>query len=92
VKEVRDMAIGTVKTGISLPRDEFVMLERLRVKRGLSRSELFRQALLYWVKAIQEGKQVRQYVEGYKRHPERVSEIKAMEIAASEAFEEEELK
>lgn len=86
------MGAGTVKTGISLPKEEFVLLERLRTKKGISRSELFREALSYWLKAIHEEKKIKQYIEGYRKHSEPISEIKAMEMAASEAFDEEGLK
>ncbi len=86
------MSISTVKTGVSLPREEYWELEKIRRKMGLSRSALFEKALSFWLKSLQEQEKIKQYIEGYKKHPESVTEIKAMEKAAAEAFSAEDLK
>lgn len=86
------MAISTVKTGVSLPKDEYQQLEKIRRKMGLSRSALFKKVLSSWLKNLQEQEKVKRYIEGYKKHPESVREIKAIEKASAEAFLAEDLK
>lgn len=86
------MAIGTVKTGISLPKEEYQQLEKIRRKMRLSRSALFEKALSFWLKSLREQGKIKQYIEGYKKYPESVTEIKAMEKASAEAFSAEGLK
>lgn len=85
------MAVGTVKTAISLPKEEYQLLEKIRREMGISRSALFEKAVSFWLRELQEQKKVKRYIEGYRKHPESVAEIKAMEKASAEAFSVEDL-
>ena len=69
------MAARTVKVAISLPKEEFDAVERLRRELGLSRSALIARALRAWLKERSETQQVRRYLEGYRRNPESEKEI-----------------
>ena len=69
------MAVRTVKVAISLPKEEFDAVERLRQELGLSRSALIARALRAWLKERSETQQVRRYLEGYRRNPESEKEI-----------------
>ena len=59
---------------------------------GISRSALFEKALSFWLKSMQEEEKIEQYIKGYKKHPESITEIKAMEQESAEAFSSEDLK
>ncbi len=69
------MAARTVKVAISLPKEEFDAVERLRQELGLSRSALIARALRAWLEERSEEQQIRRYLEGYRRNPESEKEI-----------------
>ena len=76
----------TVKVAISLPKEQFRLAEKQRRLLRVSRSAMVRQALSRWLDAFKEQEAIRQYVEGYRRHPQSPHEIRAMEQASAEAL------
>ncbi len=84
--------MNTAKITISLPKDEFKILEALQRKLNISRSALIDEAIKFWLGHRQQEELIKRYEAGYKAKPESLQEIKAMEEASAAAFEEEELK
>ena len=66
-----------MKVAVSLPGSMFREAEKLRKKRGQSRSALFAEALGGLLERAERGEKVRRYVEGYRRYPETEEEIRA---------------
>ncbi len=60
----------TVKVAVSLPKEEFRLVERRRRQLKLTRSAVVARAIAEWLHASEEDRRIRQYVEGYRRHPE----------------------
>ena len=58
------------KVAISLPKGLFHSMEQARRKLKLQRSAAVVEALQAWLKKQEEEKFVRQYTEGYRKHPE----------------------
>lgn len=81
--------MNTHKIAISLPKQDFVKIEKLRKKLGLDRSTIIDKAIKFWLRKWEEREMVGQYQEGYKKNPESIDEIKAMEQVSAEAFDEE---
>lgn len=80
------------KIGISLPKKDLQEIEKIRKELGINRSKLVDLAIRAWLKRFKQKKMVKQYQEGYKKKPESIEGLKAMEKAAAEAFREEDLK
>jgi len=86
------MPTNTIKVAISIPKKDFKLLEAIRKRMKISRSALIDRALHYWLTKKEEEKMVRQYIDGYKRHPETPEELKelaAMEKMQAETMEKE---
>jgi len=86
------MAVNAVKIAISLPKEDFRLIEALSKKLGITRSALIDRAIHYWLSKRKEEAMIRQYIEGYRRYPETSKELKelaAMEKAQAETMEEE---
>lgn len=85
------MANGAAKVAISMPKEIFRSVEKTRRKLKMARSEAVVEALRVWLKELEEKELIRQYVEGYRRHPERISpqEVKARLKMAAEVFRKE---
>lgn len=64
------MKNGSVKVAVSVPRRVFDRVEGERKRRRESRSRLVVEALEDWLKRADEAKQVRRYIDGYRRMPE----------------------
>jgi len=84
--------LKTTKIAISLPKDDFERIEEIRKKLGIQRSTIIDIAIRFWLKSMEEEKMIKQYEEGYKKKPESLEELKAIEKASAEAFEGEEWK
>ncbi|MBI4353611.1 MAG: ribbon-helix-helix protein, CopG family [Candidatus Omnitrophica bacterium] len=80
------MGHGTAKVAISMPQETFRSIERARRKLKLSRSEAVVDALRAWLAQQQEQARVRQYIEGYQRHPESRREARAWTQLATPVF------
>lgn len=81
--------ISIVKVAVSLPKTQFRLVEKRRRLLKVSRSAVVREALGQWLVSFEEQEAIRQYVEGYQRHPESRREITAIEQAAIEALKHE---
>lgn len=83
------MAAQTAKVAISMPNDLFRSVEQVRRDLKIPRSAAIVEAIRDWLKRREKEKLIRQYVEGYRRHPERLSpaEAKAWLKMAGEAFQ-----
>ena len=78
---------GTVKIAISLPREDFARIEKLRRQRRQSRSLAIREALRAWMDRESEADKVRRYIDGYRRFPEQDDpETRAWERLGLEAL------
>lgn len=82
------MAHRVAKVAVSLPREVFRSVEQERRKLKMGRSEAVVEALQGWLKQHEEQELERQYVEGYMKHPERLSaaESRAWLKIAADAF------
>ena len=74
------MPTNAVKIAISIPKKDFKLLETVRKKIGISRSALIDRAIHSWLAKKEEEEMVRQYIEGYKRHPETPEELKELNV------------
>lgn len=70
------------KIAISVSPEVLAAAERVRKQTGESRSAVFERALVGLVVAQQRAERSRQYVEGYRRAPERPTEVAAALAAA----------
>ncbi len=84
--------LKTLKIAISLPKEDFEKIEKIRRDLGMGRSAVIDKAIHFWLKGLEEKEMIRQYEEGYKKKPEPADEIMAMEKTSAEAFKEENLK
>ena len=82
---------NTLKIAISLPKEDFYKLERIRKKLGFARSTIIDKAIRFWLGHREQEELIKRYQEGYKKKPESIQEIEAMEKASAEAFAEENL-
>ena len=74
------------KIAISLPRDTFKEVERLRHELKLARSQAILQALKLWLRQKQERELEERYAEGYKQKPERPQEVEPLFQAGLSSF------
>ncbi len=81
---------ATVKMAISLPKEDFIMIEKMRRKLSITRSALIDEAIRFWLAKRQEKELVSQYEEGYRKKPEKVFDLRALERAQLEVLPKEE--
>jgi len=74
------------KVAISLDRDLLRRTERLRARTGESRSALVARALRGLLSLEDQKRQVEEYVEAYRRHPETDAEVEAARASAKKAL------
>ncbi len=84
------MSSETVKIGVSLSKEKFSAVEKMRKKFKKTRSALISEAIGLWIKDKKEEELVKQYVAGYKKHPETKKEIEEALVISQQAFESEE--
>lgn len=80
------MTQQTAKVAVSLPWEIFRAVEQVRREMKIPRSAAVAQALQAWLQERQEREQIRQYVEGYRKHPESKAEAKAWTRLAADSF------
>ena len=78
-----------MKIAISLPKEEFLFLEKLKNSLNLSRSKLIQQAIEYWLASRKERELICKYERGYRQKPERLSKIASIEKAEYDVFSKE---
>lgn len=81
--------LKTFKFAVSLPKDDFAQIENIRKKLKLQRSAIIDTAIRFWLENFKKEELIRKYEEGYKKNPESLNEIIAMEQEAAAAFKEE---
>lgn len=74
---------NAVKVAISLPTTIFESVESERQKRQESRSEFFRQAVVNFLRGLEEKRAVARYVEGYLEQPETEEETQGINALAN---------
>lgn len=84
------MSVQSAKIAISLPRETYNLIEKLRHEMGLGRSAVIFEALGLWLKAQERKKIDALYVKGYKKKPERAHEHDPMMQAGLKSFSGEE--
>lgn len=82
---------NTLKIAISLPKEDFYKIEKIRRKLGFGRSALIDKAVRFWLGRLEQEELIERYQQGYRDKPESIQEIKAIEKASAEAFKEENL-
>ena len=82
----------TAKIAISLPKEDLDKIEKLRKRLGSERSAIIDKAIRFWFNYLEQEELVKRYEQGYKKKPESIQEIKAMEKLSADAFAEEDLK
>lgn len=82
---------NTLKIAISLPKEDFYKLEQIRKKLGFGRSHIIDKAIRFWLGYREKEELIKRYQEGYRKKPESIQEIEAMEKASAEAFKSEDL-
>lgn len=81
--------MATVKVAVSLPKDQFQLVEKRRRTLKVSRSFAVREALSQWLQSSRGDNAIRRYVEGYQRTPESVAGWGTVEQGQAEAAAEE---
>lgn len=81
------MAKPAAKIALSLPDDLFRDIERVRKKRGKTRSALVQDALRLWLRQEADAALVREWEEGYRRVPETQREVDAATKSSKLAFD-----
>jgi len=61
---------ATLKTAISLTKEDFERLEVIRKQTHTSRSQVLREAFRTWLKLREQEALEQRYVAGYERYPE----------------------
>ncbi len=75
-----------VKTAITIPREEFRIVEAVRKESGKSRSQIIVEALRVWLTSRKIEEMERIYEEGYRKKPESLPEIEALMKAGASAM------
>lgn len=80
------MAQKVAKVAISLPWELLKAVEQVRRELRVPRSVAIAEAVQAWLKRREEEKAIRQYIEGYRKHPESKKEAKAWTRLAADSF------
>ena len=75
-----------IKIAITLPEDQARAIERIRRKQGVPRSRIIQRAVAYYLAEQDLVAAVREYEEGYRRHPEDAAEIESYAAATAEVL------
>jgi metal-responsive CopG/Arc/MetJ family transcriptional regulator len=71
-----------VKLAISISADDYRAIEAIRKEDGSTRSGVVSEAIRLLRDKAEKERLIRLYEEGYKKHPEKLPEIKAREKAS----------
>ena len=74
------------KVAVSLPKETFEQVERLRQELGLARSVAVLEALVLWLHKKKEEKLEARYTKGYQRKPEQAAEVEPFFRAGLSSF------
>jgi len=70
------MSTQTVKVAISLPKEKYQAVEKMRKKVRKTRSALVSEALSLWLEEARKKELIKRYIAGYKQHPESTEDAK----------------
>lgn len=79
----------TVKVAVSLPKDQFRLMERRRRTLKVSRSFAVREALSHWLRVSRQDDAIQRYLEGYRRAPEPIKGWSVIEKVQAEGIAQE---
>lgn len=82
---------NTFKVAISLPKEDYQKVEKIRKELGVGRSTVIDKAIRFWLRHREQEDLIKRYQDGYRKKLEHVRETEAMEKMAAEAFREENL-
>ncbi len=82
---------NSFKIAISLPKEDFYKIEKIRKKLALGRSSFIDKAIRFWLRRLEQDELIKKYCEGYRKRVESVEDIKALEKESIEALKEENL-
>ena len=71
------MTAKTIKTAISFPRQDYFEVESVRKRLHRSRSEILLAAFRAWIHQNKIEELENSYIEGYRRHPEKLADLEA---------------
>jgi hypothetical protein len=80
---------NSTKFAVSLPCREFLDMEAVRKKAGLTRSAFILEALRAWKDARLQAALIRRYREGYRLRPEAAALAEALAQSSTDALESE---
>ncbi len=80
------MATETVKIAISLPKEKYQAVEKMRKKIRKTRSALISEALSLWLKEMRKEELIKRYIAGYKQHPESKAESKGASATSAQTL------
>lgn len=73
-----------VKLAISISDEDYKTIEVIRKKEGTTRSSVVSEAIRLLRDKSEKKRLIKLYEEGYKKHPEKLPEVKAIEKASLE--------
>ena len=82
--------MNTIKTAIAIPKQDFIIVERLRKKLHKTRSQILVEAFRSWAEKRRMNEIDEQYAEAYRKQPEDAQEIEAFQKASLGAWPKEE--
>ncbi len=74
------------KTAISIPMEDYRLVESLRKETGKSRSKILIDAFHAWIKSRRKEEIEKQYEESYRKRPEKLDDIKAFINSSSSVW------
>ena len=84
------MPQNSVRFAVTMPKQNFALLEEMRKKQEKTRSSLINEAFERWLKDFKRRQLIKRYVKGYMTQPEDVSEVLARQKVGLESFSKEE--
>ena len=79
----------TVKVAVSMNSEDFKVIEEIRKREGITRSGVVVKAVRLLRDKSEKEKMIKAYENGYKKKPEKLIEIKAIEKACIETLSDE---
>lgn len=81
--------LKTVKVAVSMSSEDFKVIEEIRKRDGITRSGVVVKAVRLLRDKSEKEKMIKAYENGYKKYPEKLIEIKAIEKACVETLSDE---
>jgi len=69
----------TAKLTVTISKDSYERIEKEKKQRGLNRSALVNQIINFYFEKEKEMEKVKKYIAGYKKKPENIEEIAALD-------------